>query len=256
MQGKYEASGRKRRRRGLGGRTVVLLMALVLVLGCAIGGTLAWLLDASGEVKNTFTPSDISIELKEDAGSDDYKFQMIPGYTITKDPKVQVSADSEDCWLFVVLTENGKVTVGETNYDFDDFLSYEIATGWTVGTGLNSSNETDDTHNGIPTNVIYRKISESSQKGENAWYSILEDNQVTVRSTVTKEMMAAVPESGDDQITLTFQAYASQLYKSNTGGGEDETEPVEFTVLEAWKNVSTATYNDEGANKDNGNTTP
>ena len=73
-------------------RTMALLAAVLLVVGVAIGGTLAWLTAQSDTVVNTFTTSDIEIELKEDIGkTSNYQFKMIPGYTIDKDPKVTVS---------------------------------------------------------------------------------------------------------------------------------------------------------------------
>ena len=65
-------------------KTLALLAALVLVIGCIIGGTLAWLTAKSDVVTNTFTTSDITVELKETTGT---QYKMIPGYAIRKDPK-------------------------------------------------------------------------------------------------------------------------------------------------------------------------
>ena len=42
-------------------KTVALLLACVMALGVAVGGTLAWLTDTTQEVKNTFTDSNINI---------------------------------------------------------------------------------------------------------------------------------------------------------------------------------------------------
>ena len=46
-------------------KKIALLMACVMAFGIAVGGTLAWLTDTTGEVKNTFTDSDINITLTE-----------------------------------------------------------------------------------------------------------------------------------------------------------------------------------------------
>lgn len=46
-------------------RTLALLVALVLVVGCIIGGTLAWLTAKTDAVVNTFTTSDIDVTLTE-----------------------------------------------------------------------------------------------------------------------------------------------------------------------------------------------
>ena len=79
-------------------KKVLSIVAVVLVLCCAIGGTLAWLTDRTNPVVNTFTVGDINIELKE---SENLNLKMVPGNTIAKDPKVTVKADSEACYLFV-----------------------------------------------------------------------------------------------------------------------------------------------------------
>ena len=41
------------------------LVALVLVLCCAVGGTVAWLATATNPVKNTFTPSEVGTSITE-----------------------------------------------------------------------------------------------------------------------------------------------------------------------------------------------
>ena len=61
---------------------------------------------------------------------------------------------------------------------------------------------------------------------------VLLDNKVTVKGTVTKEMMEAL---GNDIPTLSFTAYAHQLYENEKGD--------EFTPAEAWENISEAAGN-------------
>ena len=72
-------------------------LAVVLVLCCAVGGTLAWLTQKTDAVVNTFTVGDINITLTET----EREYKMVPGNTIDKDPTVTVQAGSEACWLFV-----------------------------------------------------------------------------------------------------------------------------------------------------------
>lgn len=179
-------------------KTLALFLALALVLVGIIGGTMAWLTDTTDEVVNTFTDSDIDITLAETTGED---YKMVPGYTISKDPKVTVETGSEKCYLFVKLEES-------TN--FDSFLTYEIADGWTALDGVD--------------NVYYRTVDTADM---GTAYSVLEDDQVTVKGEVTKEMMNALTE--ETYPTLTVTAYASQFNKNAT-----ET----FTVNEAWTNIS------------------
>lgn len=181
-------------------KTLTLLVALVLVVGCIVGGTLAWLTATSKPVVNTFTTSDIDITLTETKGGDKREFKMIPGWTIEKDPKVTVVEGSEDCYLFVKLDKSA---------NFDDYMEYEMADGWTALDSVKG---------------VYYRIVETNDMGTE--FSVLKDNQVTVKGDVTKEMMETAKTT---KPTLTVTAYASQLYKNNT-----ET----FTAAEAWTNVS------------------
>lgn len=156
------------------------VVALVLVLCCAVGGTLAWLTDKTDPVTNTFTVGDIDIDLAESDGLD---LKMIPGRTITKDPKVTVKAGSEACWLFVKVQKSA---------NFADFLTYEMADGWTALDGVDG--------------VFWREVGAVTADTS---FEVLKGNKVTVQNTVTKEMLQGVKE-GTKRPTLAFTAYAVQ----------------------------------------------
>lgn len=176
-------------------KRISLVMALILVLTCVIGGTLAWLTDKTDPVKNTFTVGDINIDLTE---TPNQVYKMVPGNTITKDPKVTVESGSEACWLFVKV---------EKSSNFDTFMTYEIADGWTALSGKDG--------------VYYREVAATTAVTD---FNVLKNNQVTVYDTVTKAQLNALTE--DTYPTLTFTAYAIQ--KDNN-----------FTTAEAaWAEVS------------------
>lgn len=161
-------------------KSIALLASLVLVVGIAAGGTLAWLIDNTKPVVNTFTTSDVEIALDETASD----FQMVPGKTIKKDPKVTVKAGSEECYVFVKIDKSD---------NYDTYMDgYTLADGW----------KTDPSLSG---NVVYRVVDKSDSNQE---FPILEGNQVTVKDTVTREDMAKAQSS---QPTLTFTAYAVQF---------------------------------------------
>lgn len=176
---------------------LAMVLALVLLAVCAVSGTLAWLTAKSDTVTNTFTTSDIKVELTET--NETYK--MVPGYDIHKDPKAKVLAGSEECYLFVKL---------DKSQNFGTFLTYEMAEGWTL----------------VPseTNVYFRKVLTADI---GTAYSVLANDQVTVKGEVTKAMMDGLTTETLPKLTVT--AYASQLYKSAG---------VEFTAAEAWANVT------------------
>ena len=182
-------------------KITVAVVALVLVLCCAMGGTLAWLVAKTDPVVNTFTYGDINIDLSE---SENLNLKMIPGNDITKDPKVTVEANSEACWLFVKVEESN---------NFDDFMTYAIASGWTLynttttGSDIKTDDTTDDTY------VIYREVDANTANAGNS-YQVLagkeeyQNGYVTVNDAVTKKMFAALTEA--TRPTLTFTAYAVQ----------------------------------------------
>lgn len=168
-------------------KVLISVTALALVICCAIGGTLAWLSTKTDPVVNTFTVGDIDIELSETPA--DYK--MVPGNTIAKDPKVTVKSGSEACWLFIKVEESA---------NFDDFMTYETADGWTALEGVSG--------------VYYREISAASA---NQSFSVLKGDSVAVNETVTKDQLSLA--KNENQPTLTFTAYAVQ--KDNISSASD-----------------------------------
>ena len=178
-----------------------MVMALVVLMGGMVSGTIAWLISESPTLVNTFTYGDIKIELEETDDGDGDKLKneyvMIPGKVIAKDPKVTVYAGSETTWLFVKLEES-------TN--FADFMTYEIAEGWTALTGV--------------PGVHYRKVDKAEV---DAVIDVLKGNQVQVLESVTREMLTALtPET---EPTLSVTAYAVQY---------DETIETISTPEKAW----------------------
>ena len=184
-RGKYSKSAAR--------KPIALVLALVLVLGAAIGGTIAWLTDSTNTVTNTFTTSDINIELTESANLD---LQMIPGHTITKDPKVTVDPTSEDCYLYVKV---------EKSQNFDTYMTYTMGDGWI---------QLKDDSNVDVANVYYRVVNKTD---DNKSFDVIKDNKVAVKSDVTKEKMQ---EAKDNLPTLTITAYATQKVNTNAA---DET---------------------------------
>lgn len=194
-------------------RTLALLCAVTMVIGIAVGGSLAWLMDSTTAVTNTFTTSDVDITLTEPEGAEnDYEFQMVPGKTITKDPQVTVTAGSLDSYIFVEITKSD---------NYDDFLDdYTVATDWTA---------VGDSAPG----VYYREYTSSNSPVD---YQILANNQVTVKSSVTKTMMENLTE--ETYPTLTFTAYAIQKdYLKDSSG----TALTEDDIVAIWNLAKTET---------------
>ena len=167
------------RRRSVSSRTFIAMLALVLVIGCAVGGTIAWLTAQTDPVVNTFTYGDINITLSETTGD---RYKIIPGVNIDKDPKVTVKKDSEACWLFVKVEQTGTFVANKVTYAIDN--------SWTALPGVDG--------------VYYRQVDSVT---ENTAFSVLEGDKITVLDTLTKDDIKDIAASHP---TLKITAYAVQ----------------------------------------------
>ena len=170
--------------RELSGKLVVAMLAVTLLIGCAIGGTVAWLTAKTDPVVNTFTYGDINITLAETTGSN---YKIIPGVDIDKNPKVTVKKDSEACWLFVKVEEAGTFVTNKVTYSID--------TGWTQGDGTN-----------IPSDVYYRSVTASNADQP---FGVLSGDKIIVSEELTKAEINALNDAAKTP-KLTFTAYAVQ----------------------------------------------
>lgn len=213
--------------RNHGRKAAALLLALVLALTVVVGGTIAWLTDASEDVVNTFTPSKVEVDIDEGTG-DEYK--MIPGWLINKNPKAKVMAGSEDSWLFITvsspnatITDNGDGTFSLSTRA-GAFLDYAIDSQWTELEDGVYYIKVDGTSATVDT--YYNILGEGKRTYEGVEYA-WEDDELLVRPTVTEEMMESLTENTYPK--LSFAAYAVQLDKSNEA---------EFTAEQAWALVN------------------
>lgn len=164
----------------------VAVSCMMMVALISVGGTMAWLVDNTAPVTNTFTMGNIDITLTEAATN----FKMVPGNRIAKDPLVTVTANSEPCWLFVKI---------ETNSSYSTFLEdYEVREGWLPLSGVSG--------------VYYREVGAGTA---NQTFYVLKGNEtypngfVTAKS-FTKANVDAVNSGSLNAPTLTFTAYAVQ----------------------------------------------
>lgn len=189
-------------------------LALAGVLCFGVAGTLAWLQDETVTVQNTFTTSGIDIDLNEtdaelnnSTSQKEKSFKMIPGFTISKDPKVTVKANSETCYVFVEVIESATL---------DKYISYTIDNSWKKLELTDNSKK-----------VYYRTVTTSTS---DQTFSVLTNDTVTVKDSVTDAQMKALSAAGAVQPTLSFKAYAIQLANGND---------TIFDPAEAWDTINT-----------------
>lgn len=179
-----------------GSKILVLMLAMMLVFGMAVGGTLAYLMAESGTVTNTFTVGDINIKLEEhkldgtvtNVGETTYK--ILPDTEQGKDPFVTVLANSENCYVYVEVVEKNNDT---GNTKAPKYITYSVDTSvWTqIGN----------------TNIYYTTTSYATQTTDKT-YSVLTGNKVSYDADLTKADLEKVTDN--NKPTLTFKAYAVQ----------------------------------------------
>lgn len=181
-------------RKNSGKKLILLLVAVMLILGCAIGGTIAWLLTQTESIVNTFTAGNINITLTEPSfksNTSDGRYKAIPGDVIAKDPTVTVASGSERCYVRVFVVNwwreetdghfSGTEAAGWYNY------SSFVPSTWTQA-GLNYV----DTSSGVKghlTEFRYNTVVDASD-GEQTISGPF--SQITVPAWITGEKYASL----------------------------------------------------------------
>lgn len=169
--------------------SVFVMLALTMVVGCAVDGTVAWLVSESESSVSTFTLGDINIKLTGESESQPLK--IIPGVGIRRSLKVTVDPNSEACWLFVKVEGTNWSHFPDANGTAKVFYSIDVQKGWIA---LND-------HPG----VYYREVSaEDAQRGDA--YDV--NCNVTVSQMLTKAEVNSI--ASGTQPKLSFTAYAVQ----------------------------------------------
>lgn len=172
---------------------LALVLALTLVVGAGVGGTVAWLVASSNEVVNTFTYGDINLELYETAQGDGTgkvvtcrnDLQFIPGENLAKDPTVKVKANSESCWLFVKV---------QKSTDWPRQATYAFDAGWSQLTGTQET-------------VYYREVPSTEKDTE---FQVLKGSLANPKGEIVVPGSMTKADIGKTNPTLTFKAYAVQ----------------------------------------------
>ena len=190
---------------------MLLMLALVLVVGVSVGGTLAWLTAKSDKVENTFTSAalfetpetDFTLwehEAKDEDEDGRYvlnetevqanEYDILPGVAIPKDPTVDIVGLQEHAYLYI--TVEGTLPTGMTyEIDPDNWDELPGYDGVYVYCGEYA-----------PDNVIKPSVNDTFT------VNILKDKEITVAGDFAGSNGAS---------TLSFMAYMVQA----TGNGEN-----------------------------------
>lgn len=192
-------------------KAIALILCAVMLVAASVMGTMAYLTSQTVTVKNTFTVGNVAITLDE-ARVDAYgvreddadrvttnTYKLIPGHTYTKDPTVHVAEGSENCWLFVKVT-NGISDIeaaGETT------IATQMGTnGWTLVNG--------------ETNVYAYNETVSEKTDVKVFETFTIDGEVEVANYTSAE--------------ITVTAYAIQADGFGTAAAAWEAAPANWTA--------------------------
>lgn len=169
--------------------SVFVMLALTMVVGCAVDGTVAWLVSESESSVSTFTLGDINIKLTGESESQPLK--IIPGVEIRRSLKVTVEPNSEACWLFVKVEGTNWPAFRDTNGTAKVSYSVNVPNDWKALEGN--------------PGVYYREVP-----AENAKYGVsyLVTGVVAVSEELTKAEINSIASGTQPQ--LSFTAYAVQ----------------------------------------------
>lgn len=206
-------------------KSIALLMALVLVLGAGIGGTIAWLSDQTKTVTNTFVAGEIGdLSLYEtdtdgtvlDATNTDQthkNFVVVPGVDLVKDPSVSFTpvsgtdANNVPVYVFVkIQLEDGSnwsisgnnlsytIPAGTDTTALANAMTATVVSGWKPVTGQ--------------TGVYYKDLDAGVALDKDPILTVIDTTAKTtidVSENITKEQIANLAKTN-----LVFKAYAIQ----------------------------------------------
>ena len=193
-------------------RTLALILALVLVFGAAVGGTIAYL-TSTDTVTNTFTVGNVAIKLDEAAantdgtlvaGADRVKansYKLIPGLTYAKDPMVTVLKDSESSYIKMTVTFS-KAAELDAIFAPNGADMTSIFNGYDNTTWIYKGN-TENTNANTRTYEFWYKETVAAPTADVALDALFDS--ITVPSSITKEQLATI-----EGMTITVNAYAIQ----------------------------------------------
>ncbi len=215
------------------GRILLLLACAVLLVCLSVGATLAYLTSSDTNV-NTFTVGDVKIVLDEAKVTDEdgrvadhatrvktNKYHMQPGLVYQKDPTVTVKANSENCYVRMLVTMDNynKVQTAFPADRYPDFFwkdeegnSYlrlaALVCGWDTNTWKFVKATIDTTANTCTYEFRYKEIVATSTTD-----TVLDDLFETINPPATMNN-TEIGVLNNTTITVVAQAIQSDNFKA------------------------------------------
>lgn len=220
------------------------LIALLIVVAVAIGGTMAWLTRTS-TLTNTFTVGDINPVDPDKPGpgggdipGEDKKNEkklkdnlyepgwvpdskLVPSGNVTKDPYVGVGKGSEAAYVYVYVT---------STFSNPSKVTFTLNDGWEPVTAVTAKNNNKTYSSGL---FKYTAGLDGSKAEANVWTTAPVFNKVTVSADATKaDLMTTPSSSGSESTTVGSIKVQSFLHQEKDAEGKTISED---TVIPAAK---------------------
>lgn len=177
-------------------KAVALLLVVILLIGCTIGSTIAYLIATPQSVTNTFVAGKIGeLTLTENKGQSTTgmtDIKIIPGVDITKDPKLTYTPATDNdigsVYIFIEVS-GGEWSYNDGNFVTDEGMSWSVDPYWTWLKGK----------------VFYRLV-ESEDINSVIDQAIISGNTIVVPNTITENTI----DDAAAHAALVFTAHAIQ----------------------------------------------
>lgn len=180
-------------------KALLLALCAVLLVVSTVFATLAYLTSTTEVVENTFTIGKVKITLDEAKVTEygvvegtsrviENTYKLMPGHEYTKDPTIHVVKGSEECYLFVKITDDIAAIQDNTTV-----ATQMAANGWLALNGVE--------------NVYYLNKTIDARKA---------DADIDVPVFKTFKIKGDADVASYDGKTITVQAYAIQKDGFNT----------------------------------------
>ena len=193
-------------------KKLLIVIACQVIILSTLVGSLAWLTSKSEPTIIQFQPSKVLTNVQNPVtleNGENGSLIMVAGQKMEQ--KLAVTAEVNiDCYLFMQV---------EKSDNFDVFLAYAIAEGWTALEGENG--------------VYYREVGASSEEQA---FQVLVENTIVVKENVTTDMMNALQaddpattenECNYPKLTVTSFACQKQGFASAKAAWEQMNAPAE-----------------------------
>lgn len=205
---------------------LALLLILMLLIGCAVGTTLAWLMYSPDPLLNTFTTGSVNITMQEhvlnpktgkqvtpeaftSVGNADIK--MVPGRVIEKDPTVTVVAGSEECYVRVIMEVGWQPDADPlfSQYVYNSWIDFD-PTQWQIIRIFDGSYYTNQKYVGKDIYELrYIGSDSDTVSAKNVAVDLPVFTQISVPANLNNKEVAALE---DCYIKLTAQAIQKETF--------------------------------------------